>query len=226
MKKLMILIVMVLFILVNTSFTVAAEEEVIKLPPPQKDGGMPLMKALNLRKSTRGDFGPYKKLSMQKLSNLLWAADGINADGIIRKGNYRTAPSAVNWQNIDIYVTTADGLYLYDVENHALIVLGKKDVRSVSGQQDFVNNAPVNLIYIADYAKAKLGGRGEVMPTAEPWSYVGVGAIAQNVYLWCASENMASIVRAMVDKEAIRKTLKLREDQHVMLAHTIAHFKK
>jgi SagB-type dehydrogenase family enzyme len=219
MKKILLFLVMGLFVLVNTNVTQAAENEVIKLPPPQKEGGMPLMKALNFRKSTRGDFGPDTKLSMQQISNLLWAADGVN-----RPGGYRTAPSAVNWQNIDIYVTTADGLFLYDADKNELKVLGREDVRSVSGMQDFVNNAPVNLIYVADFAKAKW--QGKVMDTAEVWSFAGTGAICQNVYLWCASEGLACIVRAMVDKDAIRKTLKLRDDQHVMLAQTIAHFKK
>lgn len=211
-----------LFLMLNANFTMAEEEDIIKLPEPQMEGGMPLMQALKLRQSTRGNFGPDKKLSLQQLSNLLWAADGVN-----RPGNYRTAPSAVNWQNIDIYVTTADGLFLYDAQKNELKVLGREDVRAVSGQQDFVTQAPVNLIYVADFAKAKgFGGQGEAMPTADPWSHVGVGAICQNVYLWCASENMACIVRAMIDKDAIRKTLNLRPDQQPLLAQTVAHFKK
>ncbi len=203
-------------------YTSAQEPEIIKLPPPQTDGGMPLMQALKLRKSTRGDFGPDVKLSMQVLSNLLWAADGVN-----RPGGYRTAPSAVNWQNIDIYLTTADGLFLYDPIKHELKVLGREDVRAVAGTQDFVKTAPLNLIYIADMAKAKgFGGKGEIMPTAEVWSYAGAGAIAQNVYLFCASEGLACIVRAMADADAIAKTLKLRPEQKFILAQTVAHFKK
>ena len=218
MKKIMMLSLIALFFMVSASFSFA--EEVIKLPAPQKDGGMPLMKALSLRKSTRGNFGPDTKLSMQQISNLLWAADGVN-----REHGYRTAPSAANWQNIDIYVTTADGYYLYDPINNALKVLGKEDVRKISGQQPFVTQAPVDLIYIADYEKASFGGR-RMKDTEEIWSYANTGCIAQNVYLWCASENLACIVRAMIDKDAVRKTLKLRPEQHVILAQTIAHFKK
>jgi hypothetical protein len=195
--------------------------EVIKLPPPQMEGGMPLMQALKLRKSTRGNFGPDTMLSNQQLSNLLWAADGVN-----RPDGHRTAPSAVDWQNIDIYVTTADGLFLYDPIKNELKVLGREDVRAVSGQQDFVKTAPINLIYVADFSKAKgFGGQGGIMDTAEVWSYAGVGAIAQNVYLYCASENLACIVRAMVDRDAITKTLQLRPEQHVILAQTVARFK-
>ena len=180
------------------------------------------MQALKLRQSTRGNFGPDTKLPMQLISNLLWAANGVN-----RPGGMRTAPSAINWRNIDIYVTTADGLFLYDADQHVLKILGRKDVRAVSGMQDFVSSAPVNLIYVADFAKAKgFGGTGEIMDTAEVWSFAGTGAIAQNVYLFCASEGLACIVRAMVDRDAIRKELKLRPEQHVMLAQTVAHFKK
>jgi len=221
MKKFLLFFITGMFFLVSAGFSLA--EDVIKLPDPQKDGGMPLMKALSLRKSTRGGFGPATKLTMQQMSNLLWAADGINRSGT----NHRTAPSAVDWQNIDIYVTTADGLFLYDAQEHALKVLGREDVRSVAGTQDFVPGAPVNLIYVADFAKAKgFGAQAQIMPTAETWSFAGTGAIVQNVYLWCASEGLACIVRAMADAEAINKTLKLRPDQHFMLAQTIAQFKK
>jgi len=209
-----------LLVLMHPYVSSAQEEQVIKLPPPQMEGGKPLMQALKLRKSTRGDFGLNTKLSMQVLSNLLWAANGVN-----RPDDYRTAPSAVNWKNIDIYVTTEDGLFLYDAPNHNLKVLGKEDVRAVSGQQPFVNTAPLNLIYVADFAKATFPGANEPAPTAETWSYAGVGFIAQNVYLFCASENLACIVRAMADADAIAKTLKLRPDQKFLLAQTVARFK-
>jgi nitroreductase len=222
MKNILVLLVIVLFFFVDTNFAPAQEAEVIKLPPPQTEGGMPLMQALKLRQSTRGDFGPDTKLPMQLISNLLWAADGVN-----RPDGKRTAPSAIDWRNIDIYVTTADGLFLYDADKHALKVLGRADVRAVAGMQDFVKTAPLNLIYVADLSKAKgFGGKGEIMPEAETWSFAGVGAIFQNVYLFCASENLACIVRAMVDRDAIAKELKLRPDQKVLLAQTVAYFKK
>jgi nitroreductase len=212
-------LVLAMFLLMVPRYAPAQGADVIKLPPPQTDGGKPLMQALKLRQSTRGNFGPEVKLSMQVLSNLLWAADGVN-----RPDGHRTAPSAVDWQNIDIYVTTADGLFLYDAARHELKVLGKEDVRAVAGTQDFVKTAPLNLIYVADMARAKFGGK--VMDTAETWSYAGVGAISQNVYLYCASEGLACIVRAMVDAKAIAEALKLRPDQKVLLAQTVAQFKK
>jgi nitroreductase len=206
----------------NPDSSWAQDAKVIRLPAPQIGGGKPLMQALKLRQSTRGDYGPEAKLSMQVISNLLWAADGVN-----RPDGKRTAPSAVDWQNIDIYVTTADGLFLYDARQHVLKVLGNEDVRAVAGQQDFVKTAPLNLIYVADFARAKnFGGKGDTMPTAEVWSFAGTGAIAENVYLFCASEGLACIVRAMVDRDAITKTLKLRPEQKVTLAQTVAFFKK
>ncbi|MBN2320252.1 MAG: SagB/ThcOx family dehydrogenase [Acidobacteria bacterium] len=221
MRKAVVACLMIgLVLCLSPSFSTAQEPEVIKLPPPQKEGGMPLMKALSLRKSTRGDFGPDTPLSMQTISSLLWAADGINRPGT----NHRTAPSAVDWQNIDIYLTTADGLFLYDAQKHELKVLGKEDVRAVAGQQDFVPGAPLNLIYVADFDKAKFGD--QVAPTAETWSFAGVGFIAQNVYLFCASENLACIVRAMADGDAIAKALKLRPNQKFILAQTVARFKE
>ena len=211
--------VLSLLLFMIPSLSSAQDANVITLPPPQMDGGKPLMQALKLRQSTRGNFGPDTKLSMQVISNLLWAADGVN-----RPDGHRTAPSAVDWQNIDIYVTTADGLFLYDAPQHILKVLGKEDVRAVAGQQDFVKTAPLNLIYVADLAKASF--QGKKMDTGETWSYAGVGFIAQNVYLFCASEGLACIVRAMVDPVLIAKTLNLRPDQKVILAQTVAHFKK
>jgi len=221
MRKIFVAFLMAgLVLCLHPCLSSAQEEEVVKLPAPQKEGGMPLMKALSLRKSTRGDFGPAKPLSMQTISNLLWAADGLNRPGT----DHRTAPSAVDWQNIDIYVTTADGLFLYMPQEHALKVISKEDVRAVAGQQDFVPTAPLNLIYIADYDKAKFGE--QVAPTAETWSFTGVGAIAQNVYLFCASENLACILRAMADGDAIAKTLKLGPNEKFVLSQTVAQFKE
>jgi nitroreductase len=141
-----------------------------------------------------------------------------------REGGHRTAPSAADWQNIDIYLTTADGLYLYDPKKHELKVLGREDVRAVAGQQPFVTEAPLNLIYVADMARASFGGK-RMPEVEETWSFANTGFIAQNVYLFCASENLACIVRAMIDPAAIAKTLKLRPEQKAILAQTVAHFK-
>jgi SagB-type dehydrogenase family enzyme len=206
-----------------------AQEEVIKLPPAQMTGGKPLMECLKERKSTRGDFGPAVKLTQQQLSNLLWSADGVN-----RTGGHRTAPSAVDWQNIDIYVATPDGLFVYDPIQHALKVISKEDVRATSGlegpaggpmKQDFAKTAPVSLVYVADMAKTK-GMKYAGEDVGATWSYTGAGAIAENVYLYCASENLACILRAMIDPDQIAKVFKLRPGQKAILTSTIGQFKK
>lgn len=222
-----------LFLFMIPHFSYAQESNVIKLPPPQTDGGKPLMQALKLRQSTRGNFGPEEKLSLQTLSNLLWAADGVN-----RPNNYRTAPSAAGWQNIEIYVTTADGLFLYDAPQHALKVISKEDVRAISGlegpapaagskmgTQDFAKTAPLSLIYVADMSKTKgMKYQGEDVGVA--WSYANAGAICENVYLFCASEGLACIIRAMLDQGKVASVFKLRPEEKPILTQTIAQFKK
>jgi SagB-type dehydrogenase family enzyme len=229
MKSLGIVVLTAALILLMIPCLSLAQEEVIKLPPPQKTGGKPLMDSLNARQSTRGDYGPPVKLTMQQLSNLLWAADGVN-----RPPNHRTAPSAVDWQNIDIYVTTPDGLFLYDPQQHALKVISKEDVRATSGlegpaaggmKQDFAKTAPVSLVYVADMAKTK-GMKWQGEDVGATWTFTGAGAIAQNVYLYCASEGLACILRAMIDQVQIAKVFKLRPDQKAILTSTIAQFKK
>jgi len=164
---------------------------------------------------------------MQVLSNLLWAADGVN-----RPGGHRTAPSAVDWQNIEIYVFTADGVFFYDAVGHALKVIAKEDARATAGldgagqmKQEFAKTAPLSLVYVGNMAKTKgmnYGGQD----VGIPWTYTGAGAIAENVYLFCASENLACILRAMLDQDKVAKTLKLGPDQKVLLTQTIAQFKK
>ena len=159
----------------------------ISLPKPQMEGGKPLMQALSRRQTSR-NFGP-QKLSQQLLSNLLWAADGVN-----RPDGKRTAPSAVNWQEIDIYVATAVGLYLYDANANALRPVLEKDIRAATGTQPFVKDAPVSLVFVADYAKM-----GDISDAEKMlYSAADTGFISQNVYLFCASEGLATGVRGLI----------------------------
>ena len=197
---------------------VVQEGKAIKLPQPQTDGGRPLMQVLKARQTSR-EFGAETKLPIQILSNLLWAADGVN-----RPDGKRTAPSAVNWQNIDIYVAIADGLYLYDAPQNALKLLVSEDVRGATGQQNFVKAVPVNLIYVADLSKANTG-RG-ANPNAEMWSAAEAGFISQNVYLYCASEGLATVVRGMFDRDSLSKVLNLRPDQKIILTQSVGYPKK
>ncbi len=186
----------------------------IQLPAPQKDGGKPLMAALNDRMTVRTFTGD--KLPPQTLSNLLWAAFGIN-----RPDGRRTAPSAKNWQEMAIYVATADGVYIYDAKNLALDPVLTKDIRSLTGMQSFVKDAPVNLVYVADYSKTNVTG-----PDRELLEGADAGVIAENVYLFCASEGLGTVVRANVDRDALAKELKLGPEQKIILAQSVGYPKK
>ncbi len=200
----------------GSQFLAAQEAEIIKLPAPQMTGGKPLLDCLKARQSAR-DFGP-EKLSPQVLSNLLWAANGINRPD----SDKRTAPSAVNWQDIDLYAATADGLFLYLPKEHALKKVLAEDVRAATGSQDFVRTAPLNLVYVSDYAKLPRGTDDD----RRFHSAAHTGFISQNVYLFCASEGLITVVRGLVDREAAAKAMKLRPEQHVTFAQTVGYPKK
>jgi nitroreductase len=202
---------LVALLCVGTIF--AQELKPIILPPPQTDGGRPLMQVLKERKTSR-EFGS-EKLPPQILSNLLWAAFGIN-----RPEGKRTAPSAMNWQEMDVYVATADGLFIYDAKASRLGPVLAQDVRAATGTQPFVAGAPLNLVYVADLAKT--GGAGD----AELYTSADAGFIAQNVYLFCASEGLATVVRGSVDRAALAKVMKLRPEQKIVLAQTVGYPKK
>ena len=187
----------------------------IQLLEPKTDGGMPLMQALKARKSTR-EYSA-EKLPLQVLSNMLWAAWGTN-----RPDGKRTAPSAMNLQEIDVYVALAEGLYLYDAKANILKPVLAKDIRAITGGQPFVKDAPVNLVYVADYSKM---GRVSDKDKAF-YSAANTGFIGQNVYLFCASEGLVTVVRGYVDKPALAKVMSLRPDQQVILAQTVGYPKK
>ncbi|MGQ9801319.1 MAG: nitroreductase family protein [Candidatus Saccharicenans sp.] len=216
MTRLIIPILVVGWLLTPALALKAQETSLIKLPKPRMEGGKPLMDCLKARQSQR-EFNP-DKLSPQLLSDLLWAAYGINRPD----SGKRTAPSAVNWQNIDLYVATADGLFLYEAKEHALVQVLKEDIRALTGTQDFVKVAPVNLIYVGDYARIPRG------TDEDKRFYSGAHAafIAQNVYLFCASEGLATVVRASINREELAKAMKLRPEQKIMLAQTVGYPKK
>ncbi|MDY0231994.1 MAG: SagB/ThcOx family dehydrogenase [Candidatus Saccharicenans sp.] len=213
----MAILVPLLFFLYSPVFLSAAQEtSVVKLPAPQTEGGKPLMECLKLRQSSR-QFSS-EQLSPQVLSNLLWAAYGINRP----ESGKRTAPSAVNWQNIDLYVSTADGVFLYDAQENALVQTLKEDIRHLTGTQDFVKTAPVNLIYVGDYARIPRGS------DQDKYAYSAMHAayISQNVYLFCASEGLATVVRGSVNREELAKAMKLKPEQQVILAQSVGYPKQ
>jgi nitroreductase len=169
------------------------------------------MQALKARSSAR-EFKP-DPLPQQTLSNLLWAAFGIN-----RSDGKRTAPSPHNKQEIDIYVTLASGTYLYNAQKHALEQVTERDLRGLTGTQDFVKTAPLNLVYVADLAK--LDGPDDLKLQ---WSGADTGFIGQNVYLFCASDSLATVIRGSFDGASLSKALKLRPDQRVVLSQTVGY---
>ncbi len=191
----------------------AQETGAIKLPPPEMAGGMPLMQALKARHSTR-EFGS-KPLPPQVLSNLLWAASGVNRP----ESGQRTAPSAHDWREVDVYVTTADGAYRYDPPTHTLIKVVAGDIRPLAGVQDFVATAPLNLVYVADLDRMS----GASAEDKAFYSATDAGFIAQNVYLFCASSGLAVVVRGLVDRDVLAAALGLASHQRIILAQSVGY---
>lgn len=186
--------------------------EVIQLPAPEKTGGMQLMETIARRCSSR-EFAT-NALPLPLLSGLLWAAYGCNrADG------GRTAPSALNAQEIDVFAALPSGAYRYDAPTNALHLVAGSDLRRVTGYQDFVDEAPLDLVYVADYTRMRM------VPAAQRanYAYVAAGAIAQNVYLYSAANNLATVIRAWIDREAIATALGLSHDQEVLLSQTVGY---
>ena len=186
----------------------------LSLPAPQTEGGKPLMQALRLRATARA-FAP-DPLPPQTLANLLWAAWGINRP---QEGK-RTAPSTRNWQEIDVVVLNATGAYRYDAAANALEPLVAGDHRALAGTQDFVKDAPVTLVLVADTARMQGG------PDTQALAHADAAFISQNVSLFCASEGLATGVRASVDRPALARALKLRDGQLVVFAQSVGFPKK
>lgn len=191
----------------------ARDSGTIELPPPQTEGGMPLMQALKQRHSTR-ELSP-QPLPPQVLSDLLWAATGVNRPDTGK----RTAPTARDWREIDVYLATAEGTYRFDPDAHALRLVLRQDVRALTGLQDFVAEAPLNLVYVADLDRMQ----GTTAEHQLLYSATDAGFVAQNVYLYCASAGLATVVRGSIDREALGAALGLRPSQRVVLAQSVGY---
>jgi SagB-type dehydrogenase family enzyme len=180
------------------------------LPPAQTDGGKPLMQVLKERRSTRDLTDA--PLTAQQLSNLLWAAFGVNrADG------RRTAPSARNWQEIDVYVVMADGSYVYDAPAHALRRVAAQDLRAAAGTQAHARQAALTLVYVADTRRME----GAAESSRAELAAADAGFIAQNVYLFCASEGLGTVVFASIDRDRLAQALSLDRSQRIVLAQSV-----
>ncbi len=190
----------------------AGQAEPLELPPPRSEGGLPLTAALKLRRSTREYSN--RPLGAQTLSDLLWAAFGIN-----RPSGDRTAPYWRHVMVIDIFAAMANGVWLYEPEAHRLLPHIPDDIRAQTGLQDFVGTAPLNLVYVA---------HGERMTDVSPedrrlYASVDTGFIGQNVYLFCASEGLATVFRGAVDYPKLVRAMRLPDQQFVTFAQTVGY---
>ena len=183
------------------------------LRAPQMDGGRPLMQAVNARRSSR-DFRP-DPLPPQVLSNLLWVALGINRP----ETGGRTAPTASNSQDLEIYLTMADGVYVYEPKPHQLRQVLADDLRGMTGRQAFPKDVPLNLIYVSDLSRMTKAAPED----REFYAGAHTGFASQNVYLYCASEGLATVVRANMDRPPLAKALGLRPDQKITLAQSVGY---
>ena len=195
--------------------------DTIKLLITDKNKGIPVMQALNQRKTTR-DLSD-KKLCLLQLSDVLWSANGIN-----REDGKRTAPAAMNKQFVDIYVVAQEGVYLYDAIKNRLIPIIAGDFRKETGSQDFVSIAAVNLVFVADLEKLKNmppQAAGLSREDKLKWAYIGIGCEAENVNIYCASEGLGAVVRGSVDAQKIGNLIKIRPEQVVLMAQTVGVIK-
>ncbi|MDR2763565.1 MAG: SagB/ThcOx family dehydrogenase [Tannerella sp.] len=194
----------------------AQELQEIKLKAPDKTRGSATMKALSDRHSDRA-YSP-QELNLQDLSDLLWAANGVN-----RPDGKRTAPSAMNKQEIDVYAIRADGAYLYDAQAHSLKPVAKGDYRAaVAGSQDFAKTAPVCFVTVINLDK--LGD-----PKAEHTKIIGAvdaGIVTQNINLFCAAVGLSTVPRASMDQQELRKVLKLNDHQLPIMNNPVGYPKK
>ena len=201
-------------VLVAGPASATQETETIALPPPRSMGGKPLIEALTLRRSTR-EYSE-RPLPLQALSDLLWAAFGVN-----RPSGDRTAPYWRHIMVIDVYAVMANGVWLYEPKRHALLPQLSVDLRAQTGLQDFVGTAPLNLVYVA---------HGERMQDISPqerrlYASVDSGFIGQNVYLFCASEGLGTVFRGAVDYDKLSRAMQLGTDQFVTFAQTVGYLR-
>jgi nitroreductase len=198
----------------------------ITLPAPQPHGGKPVMDALTLRATSR-DFAS-TDLPMQTLSNLLWAAWGINRP----KEGFRTAPAAVDWFEIDVYVVMKAGTYVYDAATNTLKPDVSGDYRALTGTQPFVKDAPVTMVYVSDARRMVYppGFPKDLIDAVERdkvfMTWADAAVIAENAYIFCASAGLATGLRVSIDKPPLAKALNLDSNQTVIMAQCVGFPKK
>ncbi len=195
----------------------AQEHTSIVLNPPDMTRGFPVMKAFSFRSSVN-EFDT-AELTLRDLSDLLWAANGINRP----ESGKRTAPSAQNAQDIDVYVFMRSGIYLYDAKKHQLDLINNRDYRDLlAGKQTFVAKAPVIFLLVSDISKFRHGEDSlKVIFGAED-----AGIVSQNISIFCASANLATRPRGSMDRQRLREVLDLKQSQQLMLNHPVSYKRK
>jgi len=191
----------------------AAQTRGIDLPPPWTKGGKPLAEAVWARRSVREFADEVVPLDM--LSNLLWTACGINRPA----SGDRTVPSWRHALESEIFVAAADGLWNYDWQAHKLVQILTDDIRAETGTQDYVGKAALDLVYVADGLRM----HGVSPDEQRFWAFTDVGFIGQNVYLFCASEGLATVFRGSVDRVRLAARLQLPATKFVTCAQTVGY---
>lgn len=206
----------ILFFLIISSHLFAQNQNTIKLNPPDTTRGLPLMKALLHRASNR-EFDT-TELKLQDLSDLLWAANGINRP----ESGKRTAPSAQNAQDIDIYLFMKTGIYLYNAKTHLLESVKDGDYRNIAaGSQENVAKAPVICVLVSDISRFRSGDDS----LRKIWAAEDAGIVSQNISIFCAAVGLSTVPRATMDHQKIREILKLKDTQHPMLNNPVSYKK-
>lgn len=205
------------FLILICSYMTVFSQNKIQLPKPELDKGKSLMECLQQRKTTRNF--TTEKLDNHKISNILWAANGLNRP----EDNRYTAPTAMNMQELSLYLAKDDGLYFYNPIDNSLEKLSNEDIRKETGTQVFVGKADFELIIVADIAKM-----GKVQDPTRYSFYAGrdAGYISQNIYLICASEGIGTVARGSFDNDKIVKLMKLDKNKFITLVHTIGYIDK
>jgi hypothetical protein len=210
-SKLMVGLISLLIAVCFALTAFAQDSKPVPLPAPNLDSSKSLLQALKDRKTTR-EYST-QNLPEQTISNLLWAGWGINRPDSGR----RTAPSALNRQEIELYIATDKGIYLYDPKGNALVTVASGDFRQQTYTQAPFKDAPVHLVFVADLAKMGDGEEGAKLVLAG----TDTGYISENVYLYCAVAGLNTGYRVSIDKPTLSKTMKLRPDQRIMGAQSV-----
>ena len=209
--RIMAISILTVFTVTMSATAFAQDMKTISLPEPKLDKSVTFVDVLKNRKTSR-EYSP-GDLSEQTLANLLWSAWGINRPDSGR----RTAPSALNKQEMDVYVTTAKGTYVYDAKTHSLTPVAPGDIRTLTGKQSYFKDAAINLVFVADLSKMDGGDEAQKLLLAS----MDAGFISQNAYLYCAAEGLATVYRVSIDKPALAEALKLKPDQRIIGAQTV-----